>query len=139
VAALPIIPYTEQTAYGHTRVWADLQSEGKVIGAYDLIAAATALERGSHLATFNKRHFAMVKGLYVVAEEFRPQPDLKSFLSNEKKVKRLRTLPRGERRWQSCQATVAVSVQCSRRGQIDSNYAAAKVALGEIRTFSSMK
>jgi tRNA(fMet)-specific endonuclease VapC len=66
VAALPIIPYTEQTAYGHTRVWADLQSEGKVIGAYDLIAAATARERGSHLATFNKRHFAMVKGLHIV-------------------------------------------------------------------------
>jgi predicted nucleic acid-binding protein len=41
VAALPIIPDTEQTAYGHARVWADLQSEGKVIGAYDLIVAAT--------------------------------------------------------------------------------------------------
>jgi predicted nucleic acid-binding protein len=46
-----------------------LQSEGKVIGAYDLIVAATALERGSHLATFNKRHFAMVKGLYVVEQD----------------------------------------------------------------------
>lgn len=66
VAALSIIPYTEQTAYGHTRVWADLQSEGKVIGAYDQIVAATALEPGSHLARFNKPHFAMVKGLYVV-------------------------------------------------------------------------
>jgi tRNA(fMet)-specific endonuclease VapC len=66
VAALPIIPYTEQTAYGHARVWADLQSGGKVIGAYDLIVAATALERGSHLATFNKRHFAMVEGLHIV-------------------------------------------------------------------------
>ena len=66
VAALPIIPYTEQTAYGHARLWAELQSAGKVIGAYDLIVAATALERGSHLATFNKRHFATVKGLHTV-------------------------------------------------------------------------
>ncbi len=66
VAALPIIPYTEQTAYGHARLWAELQSAGKMIGAYDLIVAATALERGSHLATFNKRHFGKVKGLHAV-------------------------------------------------------------------------
>ena len=66
VAALPIIPYTEQTSYRHARLWADLQSAGKMIGAYDLIVAATAIERGSHLATFNKRHFAMVKGLHIV-------------------------------------------------------------------------
>ncbi|HXM60735.1 MAG TPA: PIN domain-containing protein [Terriglobales bacterium] len=66
VAALPVIPYTEQTAYGHARLWADLHSAGKMIGAYDLIVAATAIERGSHLATFNKRHFAMVKELHVI-------------------------------------------------------------------------
>jgi hypothetical protein len=29
VAALPIIPYTEQTAYGHTREWADFLSNEK--------------------------------------------------------------------------------------------------------------
>jgi predicted nucleic acid-binding protein len=66
VSALPIVPYTEQTAYEHARIWTQLQSAGKTIGAYDLIVAATALERGSHLATFNKRHFAMVKGLHIV-------------------------------------------------------------------------
>ncbi|MGA7645197.1 MAG: PIN domain-containing protein, partial [Terriglobales bacterium] len=66
VAALPVIPYTEQIAYEHARIWAELQSAGKMIGAYDLIVAATALERGSRVATFNKRHFAMVKGLPVI-------------------------------------------------------------------------
>src|SRR5271157_4748918 len=66
VAALPIIPYTEQTAYEHARIWAELQSAGKMIGSYDLIVAATALERGSHVATFNKRHFALVKGLHII-------------------------------------------------------------------------
>ena len=66
VGALPIVPYTEQTAYEHARIWAELQSAGKMIGAYDLIVAATALERGSRLATFNKRHFAMVKGLQII-------------------------------------------------------------------------
>ncbi|MGA8199481.1 MAG: PIN domain-containing protein [Candidatus Sulfotelmatobacter sp.] len=66
VSALPIVPYTEQTAYEHARIWAQLQSAGKMIGAYDLIVAATALERGSRLATFNKRHFARVKGLHII-------------------------------------------------------------------------
>jgi tRNA(fMet)-specific endonuclease VapC len=63
---LPIIPYTEQTAYNHARIWAQLEAAGKMIGPYDLIVAATALERESTLATFNKRHFASVKGLRVV-------------------------------------------------------------------------
>ena len=66
MSALPIVPYTEQTAYEHARIWAQLQSAGKMIGAYDLIVAATALERGSRLATFNKRHFARVKGLHII-------------------------------------------------------------------------
>jgi len=66
LAALPIIPYTEQTAYEHARIWAELESSGKMIGSSDAIVAATALERGSGVATFNKRHFAQVKGLTIV-------------------------------------------------------------------------
>ncbi|MGA7565825.1 MAG: PIN domain-containing protein [Terriglobales bacterium] len=66
VAALPVIPYTEQTAYEHARIWAELQSVGKMIGSYDLIVAATALERGSQVATFNKRHFSLVRGLHII-------------------------------------------------------------------------
>jgi tRNA(fMet)-specific endonuclease VapC len=63
---LPIIPYTELTAFEHARIWAALESNGKMIGFYDLIVAATALERGSAVATLNKRHFASVAGLRVV-------------------------------------------------------------------------
>jgi tRNA(fMet)-specific endonuclease VapC len=66
LASLPIIPYTEQTAYEHARLWAELEASGKMIGFYDVIVAATALERGSEVATFNRRHFAQVKGLTVV-------------------------------------------------------------------------
>ena len=66
VTALPVIPYTEQTAYEHARIWAHLESAGEMIGAYDLIVAATALERGSQVATFNQRHFSVVKGLQVI-------------------------------------------------------------------------
>ena len=66
LAALPIIAYTEQTAYEHARIWAALESSGKMIGFYDLIVGATALERGSDVATFNKRHFAQIRGLKVI-------------------------------------------------------------------------
>jgi tRNA(fMet)-specific endonuclease VapC len=66
VSNLPIIPYTELTAYHHARLWAQLESSGKMIGPYDLIVAATALERGSEIATFNKRHFAAVPGVKLV-------------------------------------------------------------------------
>lgn len=63
---LPIIPYTEETAYEHARVWAALESAGSMIGFYDVIVAATALERGCAVATFNKKHFAQVPGLTVI-------------------------------------------------------------------------
>jgi tRNA(fMet)-specific endonuclease VapC len=66
IAALSIIPYTQQTAYQHARLWAELDARGAMIGYYDLIVAATALERGSHLATFNRRHFAKITGLTIV-------------------------------------------------------------------------
>ena len=64
--SLPIIPYTERTAYEHAHIWAELETSGKMIGFYDLIVGAIALERGSAVATFNKRHFARIKGLSVI-------------------------------------------------------------------------
>jgi len=44
--SVPIIPYTEQIAYEHARIWAELEVSGKMIGFYDVIVGATALERG---------------------------------------------------------------------------------------------
>ena len=66
LASLPVIAYTELTAYEHARIWAELESSGQMIGFYDVIVAATAMERGSDVATFNRRHFAQVKGLTVI-------------------------------------------------------------------------
>jgi tRNA(fMet)-specific endonuclease VapC len=68
-ASCPIIPYTEQTAYVHTGIWGELVSSGQIIGYYDMIVAATALERGSAVATFNVRHYSQVKGLTVIKPE----------------------------------------------------------------------
>lgn len=66
IATLPVIAYTEETAYEHARIWAQLAAAGKMIGYHDLIVAATALEHGSAVATFNKRHFSAVAGLKTV-------------------------------------------------------------------------
>jgi tRNA(fMet)-specific endonuclease VapC len=66
LAPLAVAPYTELTAHEHARLWAQLEAAGKMIGAYDLIVAATALERGSAVATFNRRHFECVPGLKVI-------------------------------------------------------------------------
>jgi tRNA(fMet)-specific endonuclease VapC len=63
---LPVIPYTEQTACEHARVWAELEASGQMIGYYDIMVAATALERGSAVATFNLRHFTQVNRLTVI-------------------------------------------------------------------------
>ena len=61
--ALPIIPYTEETAYEHAHIWSELEASGKPIGYYDLIVATTARERGSAVATFNRRHFTPGAGI----------------------------------------------------------------------------
>lgn len=63
---MPIIPYTEETAYEHARIWAALAATGRQIGYYDLIVGATALERGSAVATFNTRHFRRIPHLKVI-------------------------------------------------------------------------
>ena len=66
LAPLPIIPYTAEIASEHARLWAELEAAGKMSGYYDIIVAATALERGDSVATFNKRHFDLIKGLNVI-------------------------------------------------------------------------
>jgi tRNA(fMet)-specific endonuclease VapC len=63
---VPVLAYTEQTAYLHARIWAELQRAGKMIGYYDLIVAATALELENAVATFNRKHFQMVNGLKLI-------------------------------------------------------------------------
>ena len=67
LARLPIIPYTAETAREHARIWAELEAAGRMSGYYDVIVAATARLRGSHLATFNRQHFEHVPGLALLA------------------------------------------------------------------------
>ena len=53
---------------GHPKTFVGIRARppAKMIDYYDLIVGATALERGSKVATFNKRHFAQIKGLSVI-------------------------------------------------------------------------
>ena len=64
---LPVVPYTDEIAREHARIWAEAEAAGKMTGYYDLIVAATARQRGSQLATFNRRHFEHIRGLNLVA------------------------------------------------------------------------
>jgi tRNA(fMet)-specific endonuclease VapC len=65
-ANFEFVPYGEQAAFEHARLWAELESRGQMIGSHDVILAAIALHTGSAVATFNVRHFSAVKGLKVI-------------------------------------------------------------------------
>lgn len=62
----PVIPFTLEMARIHSRLWADLQAKGVVIGAHDLLIAATALAQDRIVATGNPRHFGRIPGLKIV-------------------------------------------------------------------------
>jgi predicted nucleic acid-binding protein len=65
--AFEIVPYTEMAAAQHARLWADVDSSGQRMSPHDLILAATALECGATVVTFNARRFAAVPGLTVIS------------------------------------------------------------------------
>jgi predicted nucleic acid-binding protein len=62
-----VVPYSEKAAVQHAQLSTVLESAGQRIAVQDLILAATALECGATLVTFNTRRFAAVPGLTVVA------------------------------------------------------------------------
>ncbi len=66
LGGLRAIPITEPVARVHAEVWADLSTQGRVIGAHDLWIAATALAHGLGVATRNAAEFGRVPGLRVV-------------------------------------------------------------------------
>lgn len=63
---MPVLPFTLATARIHAPLHADLQSRGLLIGAHDLIIAATAREHGHAVLTTNRRVFDRVPGLTVL-------------------------------------------------------------------------
>lgn len=66
IETFQVVPYTEGTAREHARLWAEVERTGFAVGAHDLLLAATAMERGDSVATFNGRRFALIPTLKVI-------------------------------------------------------------------------
>ena len=67
VASFEVVPVDKHVALETARLWADLEWRGSMVSAFDLLIAATALSRGSALATADVRDFRRVAGLELVA------------------------------------------------------------------------
>lgn len=63
---LPIIPFDLAIARLHAQLWANLQTNGRMIGAHDLQIAATALTIGFSVVTLNEREFGLIPNLIVL-------------------------------------------------------------------------
>ena len=64
--AFEVVPYSEKAAIEHANLWADTEARVQRMSPYDLILAATALECGAAIVTFNTKRFAAVTGLTVL-------------------------------------------------------------------------
>jgi predicted nucleic acid-binding protein len=67
LARLPALDFTAETARVHAGLFAGLSQHGQMIGAHDLIIAATALSHGCAVLTTNAAEFARVPGWEVLA------------------------------------------------------------------------
>ncbi|MCL4466577.1 MAG: type II toxin-antitoxin system VapC family toxin [Chloroflexi bacterium] len=62
---VPVVPFDLRVARTHAELWAHLASAGQLIGAHDVLIAATALAHGYIVLTQNLREFERVPGLVV--------------------------------------------------------------------------
>jgi predicted nucleic acid-binding protein len=65
LGAMLVISFDLPVARVHARLWAELASSGAMIGAHDLVIAATAIAHGYAVLTENVRDFERVPGLVV--------------------------------------------------------------------------
>jgi predicted nucleic acid-binding protein len=67
LARVPVLDFTPEVARVHAEVFAVLWRKGDMIGAHDLMIAATALAHGHAVLTDNTADFGRVPGLTVLA------------------------------------------------------------------------
>lgn len=67
---VPALPFDLDAARAHARLFVELSTSGQMIGANDLVIAATALTRGYSVLTHNLRHFERVPGLIVLRPDW---------------------------------------------------------------------
>jgi predicted nucleic acid-binding protein len=63
---IDIVDFDLAVARRHAEMWASLERSGQMIGAHDLLIAATALQGGHAVATLNREEFSRVRGLRLV-------------------------------------------------------------------------
>lgn len=66
---LPAIPFDLDIARVHAQLWAQMQSNGLMIGIHDLQIAATAIAIDYGVLTLNEREFRLVPTLRVITPE----------------------------------------------------------------------
>ncbi len=66
LTVMTVLPFDESVALRHAELLVRLKKDGQMIGANDLIIAATALAHKLPLLTANIREFKQVRGLEVV-------------------------------------------------------------------------
>jgi tRNA(fMet)-specific endonuclease VapC len=66
LARVPVLSFETEEARIHAGLFAALAKQGKMIGAHDLIIAATAIAHNCAVLTENVREFANVPGLETV-------------------------------------------------------------------------
>ena len=69
LTAIPVLDFTLEVARTHAEILAILSGRGEVIGAHDLIIAATALCAGHAILTMDLDEFRRIPGLEVLAFE----------------------------------------------------------------------
>ena len=60
---IPTIDFDLGVARRHAAIWAVLEKQGQMIGAHDLLIAATALRHDHAVVTLNRAEFGRVSGL----------------------------------------------------------------------------
>jgi tRNA(fMet)-specific endonuclease VapC len=66
LAGVSVLDFTIAVARRHAQVYAELSQQGRLIGAHDMIIAATALHHNLSLLTDNVEEFSRVAGLPVI-------------------------------------------------------------------------
>lgn len=66
LSRVPILEFTLSDARMHAEIYAELARRGTMIGAHDLVIAATARNHNLPLLTDNIREFAQVPGLNLI-------------------------------------------------------------------------
>jgi predicted nucleic acid-binding protein len=66
LAGVSVLDFTIAVARRHAQLYAELSQQGRLIGAHDMIVAATALHHDLSLLTENVEEFSRVAGLRVI-------------------------------------------------------------------------